>query len=84
MTRLFVGALCAAATIAIAAAPADAGKRDNTLKFAADQVPESIDSYFNNIRTGVIITHHVWDHLIYRDPKTNEYKGVAVHRLALG
>ena len=74
MHRNFVGALCAAAITAIAAAPAEAGKRDNTLKFAADQVPESIDSYFNNIRTGVIIAHHVWDHLIYRDPKTNEYK----------
>jgi peptide/nickel transport system substrate-binding protein len=75
MNRYLVGAVCAAAMTAIAAAPAAAGKRDNTLKIAADQVPESIDSYFNNIRIGVIITHHVWDHLVYRDPKTNEYKG---------
>jgi peptide/nickel transport system substrate-binding protein len=75
MTRQLAGALCAAALIAVSATPADAGKRDNTLKIAADQVPESIDSYFNNIRIGVIITHHVWDHLVYRDPKTNEYKG---------
>ncbi len=75
MTSHLVGALCAAALIAVAAAPAYAGKRENTLKIAADQVPESIDSYFNNIRIGVIITHHVWDHLVYRDPKTNEYKG---------
>src|SRR5687768_13262063 len=75
MSRHIVGALGAAALIAVAATPAEAGKRDNTLKIAADQVPESIDSYFNNIRIGVIITHHVWDHLVYRDPKTNEYKG---------
>jgi peptide/nickel transport system substrate-binding protein len=73
MKQRLLGALCAVAAIGLAL-PAAAGKRDNTLKFAADQVPESIDSYFNNIRTGVIITHHVWDHLIYRDPKTNEYK----------
>jgi peptide/nickel transport system substrate-binding protein len=75
MTKHLVGALGAAVLMAVAAAPAEAGKRDNTLKIAADQVPESIDSYFNNIRIGVIITHHVWDHLVYRDPKTNEYKG---------
>ena len=75
MTKYLVGALCAAALMAVSATPADAGKRDNTLKIAADQVPESIDSYFNNIRIGVIITHHIWDHLVYRDPKTNEYKG---------
>ncbi len=55
--------------------PAVAGKRDNTLKFAADQIPENVDAYFNNVRIGVIIAHHVWDHLIYRDPDTNEYKG---------
>jgi peptide/nickel transport system substrate-binding protein len=75
MTRHLVGALCAAALMAVSATPADAGKRDNSLKIAADQVPESIDSYFNNIRIGVIITHMIWDHLVYRDPKTNEYKG---------
>jgi peptide/nickel transport system substrate-binding protein len=27
------------------------------------------------VRIGVIIGQHVWDTLIYRDPKTNEYKG---------
>jgi peptide/nickel transport system substrate-binding protein len=75
MTRYLVGALCAVALMAVSATPADAGKRDNSLKIAADQVPESIDSYFNNIRIGVIITHMIWDHLVYRDPKTNEYKG---------
>jgi peptide/nickel transport system substrate-binding protein len=56
------------------AAPAHAGKRDGSIKFASNQVPESLDAYFNNVRVGVIIAHHVWDHLIYRDPKTSEYK----------
>jgi peptide/nickel transport system substrate-binding protein len=68
------GLLAACAGVALAM-PAEAGKRNNTIVFAADQVPESIDSYFNNVRIGVILAHHVWDHLIYRDPKTNEYKG---------
>ena len=63
-----------AATLAVA--PALAGKRDNSVKFAYDQVPENVDPYFNNVRIGVIIGQHVWDTLIYRDPKTNEYKGL--------
>ena len=57
------------------AAPAEAQKRANTIRFAYDQVPENVDPYFNNVRIGVIIAHQVWDTLIYRDPKTNEYKG---------
>jgi peptide/nickel transport system substrate-binding protein len=61
---------------ALAATPALASKRDNSIKFAYDQVPENVDPYFNNVRIGVIISHHVWDTLIYRDPKTNEYKGL--------
>jgi peptide/nickel transport system substrate-binding protein len=67
----------AALVIAIAlalAAPAHAAKRDNTLRIAGNQVPESLDAYFNNVRLGVIIAHHIWDQLIYRDPKSNEYK----------
>jgi peptide/nickel transport system substrate-binding protein len=55
--------------------PAEAGKRDGTLRFAYDQAPESIDPFMNNVRIGVILGQQVWDTLIYRDPKTNEYKG---------
>ncbi len=54
---------------------ADAQKARNTIRFAYDQVPENVDPFFNNVRIGVIIAHQVWDNLIYRDPKTNEYKG---------
>ncbi len=74
MKAFIIPAVAAGLAIALGAAPAQAGKRDNTLKFAADQVPENIDAYFNNVRIGVIIAHHVWDHLVSRDPKTNEYK----------
>jgi peptide/nickel transport system substrate-binding protein len=69
----FAAALAAAALLT--ASPVLAGKRDNSIRFAYDQVPENVDPYFNNVRIGVIIAHHVWDTLIYRDPKTNEYKG---------
>jgi peptide/nickel transport system substrate-binding protein len=58
-----------------AAAPAMAGKADDTLNMAYEQAPESVDPYFNNVRIGVIIAANVWDTLLYRDPVTNEYKG---------
>jgi peptide/nickel transport system substrate-binding protein len=72
--RLAAAALVAGGLLC-AAGPASANKENNTLVFAADQVPESLDSYFNNVRIGVILAHHIWDNLIYRDPKTNQYKG---------
>ena len=72
MARVALAGLAAAL---MAASPALAGKRDGTLRFAYDQVAESVDPFMNNVRIGVIIAHQVWDTLIYRDPKTNEYKG---------
>ena len=75
MHAMFRTLAIAAAGAAIATAPAFAAKRDNTIRFAYDQVAESVDPYMNNVRIGVIIGQQVWDTLIYRDPKTNEYKG---------
>ena len=69
---MFAAGLCAAALMV---SPALAAKRDNTIRFAYDQVPENVDPFMNNVRIGVIIAQQVWDTLIYRDPKTNEYKG---------
>ena len=59
----------------LAAAPAWAGKKTDTLAMAYDQVLENVDPYFNNVRIGVIIAANVWDTLLYRDPNTHEYKG---------
>lgn len=69
---------CAFALLAssmVAIAPANAGQKDDTIRFAYEQVPESVDPFFNNVRVGVIMGQLVWDTLIYRDPNTNEYKG---------
>ena len=63
-------ALCAPAS-----APALAGKKDGTLRFAYEQVIDNLDPYFNSVRGGIILAAQAWDGLIYRDPKTNEYKG---------
>ena len=49
--------------------PASAEKRDNSIRFAYQQVVENIDPYFNSVRGGFIISQHVWDTLIYRDPR---------------
>jgi peptide/nickel transport system substrate-binding protein len=68
--------LAAASLVGICLASlATAAKKDNSLRVADDQVLDNVDPYFNNVRVGVILSHQVWDTLIYRDPKTNEYKG---------
>ena len=52
---------------------AQAGKSDDTLNVAIDRELESIDNYYNTAREGIVISRMVWDALLYRDPKTNEY-----------
>lgn len=64
-----------AGLLAALGAAAHAGKKDDTLRFAYDQAPESVDPYFNNVRIGVILGAQIWDTLVYRDPETQEYKG---------
>lgn len=71
--KLAAGSLLAAALLG--AGPALAGKKDDTIRFATDQAPESVDPFFNNVRIGVILGAQIWDTLVYRDPKTNDYKG---------
>ena len=51
--RVLAAALAAALCVA---APAHAGKRDNTLRIAGNQVPESLDSYFNNAGFRVVLS----------------------------
>jgi peptide/nickel transport system substrate-binding protein len=74
MRKLQTGFL-AVALLAAFAGGAMAGKKDDTIRFAYEQVPENVDPYFNNVRIGVILGQLMWDTLIYRDPVTNEYKG---------
>jgi peptide/nickel transport system substrate-binding protein len=51
-----------------------ANKANDTLVYASDSEPDNLSPYHNNVREGVILSHMVWDTLVYRDPKTNEYK----------
>jgi len=51
-----------------------AQKSEDTLRIAwRDAVPD-VDPYRNTLRTGLILAHHAWDTLIYRDPETLQLK----------
>ena len=56
------------------AAPADAGKKDDTLVWATDRDNPIADPFYLNTRELVVIGHHVWDTLVIIDPKTTEIK----------
>ena len=64
-----------ALAIGMTAGSAKADKANNTLKVAFTKELESVDSYFNSAREGVILQHSVWDGLLFRDQETGEYKG---------
>ena len=74
MRRLrFVAAAALLAAI-YAPLPAVAQKSADTLRLAfRDSVP-NIDPYYNNQRTGLILSHTYQDMLVYRDPATFEIK----------
>ncbi len=62
--------LRAAATLATLPALAGAGRADDTLRITwRDAIPD-LDPYRNQLRTGFVIAHHVWDCLVDRDPET--------------
>lgn len=54
--------------------PAFADKSSNTLNFAWTKELETLDRYYNTAREGMIVSRHIYDDLIYRDPQTWEYK----------
>ena len=69
------GLLCAALLAAcLVAAPAIAGKKDDTLVWATDRDNPIADPFYLNTRELVVIGHHVWDTLVIIDPKTAEIK----------
>jgi peptide/nickel transport system substrate-binding protein len=57
------------------ATPAIAAKRDNSIRVASYQQADIIDPYFNTSLITTILAHQIWDTLVYRDPKTSEFKG---------
>jgi len=69
------GLLCVGLLAAcLVAAPAIAGKKDDTLVWATDRDNPVADPFYLNTRELVVIGHHVWDTLVIIDPSTAEIK----------
>ena len=66
--------LAVMAAVVIVAGPVNAGKKDSTLNFAWNKELETLDRYYNTAREGMIVSRHIFDDLVYRDPNTWEYK----------
>lgn len=66
----------AAALGTMISSAAMAGPDDDSLIIAWGSTGpiESVDSYVNNTRYGIWFSRMVWDQLVYREPKTFEYK----------
>ena len=74
-TRLAVLALAAALFAAVLAAPlAHAQKSADTLRVTWRSAIPDVDFYRNNLRAGLVVSQHVWDTLVYRDPETFQLK----------
>ena len=55
-------------------APAAAQKAQDTLRIAWRDAVPNLDPYYNSLRTGLILSQHAWDTLIYTDPETLQLK----------
>ena len=71
MRTAWIGGLALALTLAT---PAHAQKSNDTLRIAWRDAIPNVDFYYNSLRTGLVVSHHVWDTLIYRDPETFQLK----------
>jgi len=72
LRSLFTAAVAAAA--AFVAQPAAAQKSADTLRAMWRDPVVDIDPYYNSQRTGLIVAHHAWDGLVFRDPNGYEMK----------
>ena len=68
--RKLAWVVAAMAGAALATAPAAAQKSADTLRVVMRDAVVNIDPYYNSLRTGLVMAHHGWDTLIYRDPAT--------------
>jgi len=74
LSTTLVQASLVAAALAASATVAQAGKSNDTLVYASDNEVENVSPYHNNMREGVILANMAWDTLVYRDPKSGDYK----------
>ncbi len=66
--------LAATAALALGATAAVAGPEDNTLTIGIGEELPSFDGYISTSRDGVVMTRHLFDMLVYRNPETFDYE----------
>jgi peptide/nickel transport system substrate-binding protein len=71
---LFGTALAMTLGGAMGAAPALAQKSADTLRVTWRDTIPNVDPYYNQLRNGLVLAHHVWDGLLHRDPETFQIK----------
>jgi peptide/nickel transport system substrate-binding protein len=64
---LFVTGLLATSLLAV---PALAQKSADTLRWVDRNAVTNVDPYYNQLRTGLVISQQTYDYLVYRDPET--------------
>jgi peptide/nickel transport system substrate-binding protein len=64
------GLASAALATLLAAGPAAAQKSADTLRAVNYTQIADVTPYYNQIRDGLLIAHHAWDGLVYRDPES--------------
>ena len=74
MKRLSVALAGVFVALALASAPVEAGKKDDTLVWATDRDNPIADPFFLNTRELVVIGHQAWDTLVIIDPKSGDIK----------
>jgi peptide/nickel transport system substrate-binding protein len=60
--------------LAALALPAAAQKSADTLRVVERNAVTNVDPYYNQLRSGLVLAHHGWDGLVYRDPETFQAK----------
>lgn len=64
----------AAVLFSLLASTAFAGPSDNSLTISIGEEPPGFDGYISTARDGVMMTRHLFDMLVYRNPETFEYE----------
>ena len=73
--RQWLGGMVLAASLgALPGSGALAQKSQDTLRAAWRDAIPNVDPYYNSLRTGLVVAHHAWDTLIFRDPETLQLK----------
>jgi peptide/nickel transport system substrate-binding protein len=72
--RALLGSVTLALSLLCAGLPAQAQKSADTLRIVLRDGVSNVDPYYNNLRTGLILAHHGWDTLVYRDPGSFDIK----------